>query len=99
MSSRSMLIKFLVILLTANSGSLVFAIATSNPPEPGWSRGVVLFGEAREEKNATPILERDYRPLHFYGNTVRRRHYRGAARPTASDLRQTVLPAAGSRRN
>jgi hypothetical protein len=83
--------------LLFSSGSVVLAAPSGSPQEPGWSRGVVLFGEAREEKNATPILERDYRPLHFYGNTVRRRHYRGAARPTASDLRQTVLPAAGGR--
>jgi hypothetical protein len=97
MSSRSMFRTLLVILMSVNSGSVVFADATSNPQEPGWTRGVILFGEARAEKNATPILERDYRPLHFYGNTARRRYYRGSARPTVSDLRQTVLPAAGSR--
>jgi hypothetical protein len=82
-----------ILLLLAATMSPGEVLASSQlPGEPGWSRGVLLFGEAREEKNATPILLRDYRPLHFYGNTVRRRHYRGKARPTASDLIHTVRP-------
>jgi hypothetical protein len=45
-----------------------------------------LFGQERQQMRATPILHRPYRPLHFYGNTVRRRHYRGRAIPRAGDL-------------
>jgi hypothetical protein len=33
---------------------------------------VVAFGAEREAIKRTPIEERPYRPLHFYGNTVRR---------------------------
>lgn len=58
--------------------------------EPGWTHGVVLFGEAREKKDATPILAREYRPFHFYGNTVRRQYYRGSVRPTLSDGLQMI---------
>lgn len=58
--------------------------------EPGWRHGVVLFGEERDAKDATPILEREYRPLHFYGNTVRREYYRGSVRPTIGDLYEMV---------
>ncbi len=43
---------------------------------------VIAFGAEREEIRATPILERQNRPLHFYGNTVRRIH----ARQTGSVL-------------
>lgn len=51
--------------------------------EPGWSARVIVTGEARAQIQATPIVYRPYRPLHFYGNTVRRRHYR-SARPAAT---------------
>lgn len=40
---------------------------------------IVTFGESREQIQNTPILERPYRPLHVYGNSVRRRHHRGAS--------------------
>ncbi len=49
--------------------------------EPGWYGRVVLPPAERAVIERTPILERPYRPLHFYGNTVRRRHYRGTALP------------------
>jgi hypothetical protein len=54
--------------------------------EPGWERGVVLFGQEREQVKSMPITERPYRPLHFYGNTVRRMHYRGTAIPAPRDV-------------
>jgi hypothetical protein len=53
-------------------GSVSFA------QEPGWSGVVIARGEMRRQIEATPILERPYRPLHFYGNAVRRAHYRGS---------------------
>lgn len=37
---------------------------------------IVARGQLRQEIKATPILERPNRPLHFYGNTVRRQHAR-----------------------
>lgn len=66
------------------------AHAASPQGEPGWRHGVVLFGDEREAKDATPILQREYRPLHFYGNTVRREYYRGSVRPTVGDVYQMV---------
>jgi hypothetical protein len=47
--------------------------------EPGRLGVVVARGELRKQIESTPILERPYRPLHFYGNAVRRAHYRGSA--------------------
>ena len=50
----------------------------------GFDPRVVTFGAAREQLQNTPITDRPYRPLHVYGNTVRRRHNRGAApRPSS----------------
>lgn len=43
---------------------------------------IIVVGEAREQIQNTPILERPNRPLHVYGNTVRRRHHRGVSRGT-----------------
>jgi len=43
---------------------------------PGFDPRVVTFGDTRDQLKATPMVNRPYRPLHFYGNTVRRRHYR-----------------------
>jgi hypothetical protein len=59
------------------AGLPLFA-AASSAQEPGWSNVVIARGEMRQQIEATPILERPYRPLHFYGNTVRRAHYRGS---------------------
>ena len=39
-------------------------------------RRVVTFGETRQELKSKPMTERPNRPLHVYGNTVRRRAHR-----------------------
>ncbi|MEO1991169.1 MAG: hypothetical protein ABGW78_04490 [Pirellulales bacterium] len=44
----------------------------------GFDPRIIAFGESREQIKNTPIEKRAYRPLHVYGNTVRRRHYRNA---------------------
>ena len=78
-----------------SGGLLAFALVSftsqaeaAGPQEPGWTHGVFLFGEAKAKKDATPILMREYRPLHFYGNTVRRQYYRDTVRPSAGDALQ-----------
>ncbi len=53
--------------------------------EPGWEGKVFLQGEAKEKKDATPVLERPYRPLHVYGNMQRRHHYRDTVIPSRTD--------------
>jgi hypothetical protein len=53
--------------------------------EPGWSGPSVLQGDAKTTNNDIPILERDYRPLHVYGNMTRRHHYRGTVIPSHRD--------------
>lgn len=58
--------------------------------EPGWYPYTFARGSDRARIAETPLLQRPYRPLHFYGNTIRRSYYRGSALPRVSDARGTV---------
>lgn len=65
--------------------ALVAAFVAPAPVEAagtGFDPRVVTFGDSREAIKSTPITQRPNRPLHVYGNSVRRRHQR-AAIPTA----------------
>jgi len=42
----------------------------------GFDPRIVTFGAEREQIKSMPIEKRPYRPLHVYGNTVRRRQSR-----------------------
>ena len=74
-------------LLTYFIGANTAAIAQTS--EPSWTSRVIKRGDDRQATNSKDILKRPYRPMHFYGNTVRRRHYRGRARPTVRDVGAT----------
>ena len=73
------------------TGSCILTSDASSA-EPGWSPIVLPTGEYREQIKSMPIELRPYRPLHFYGNTVRRNYYRGAPVPKLKD----VIQGAGS---
>lgn len=79
---RSKLIAVGLGLLWVGCGQTLLAQAQ----EPGWSPYIIGSREFRAQIEQTPILERPYRPLHFYGNTVRRQHYRGFALPLPQDV-------------
>ena len=68
--------------------TMLFAalVAAAVVPEPvfaasqtGFDPRIVTFGAAREEIKSTPITQRPNRPLHVYGNSVRRRQSRGGS--------------------
>ncbi len=59
---------------------------TATAFEPGWSGNIIAFGQERARIESTPIIYRNYRPLHFYGNTVRRRYYHGTALPRSGNV-------------
>ena len=59
--------------------------------EPGWSPVVIARGDYREEIKSIPMEMRPYRPLHFYGNTVRRSYYRGTPMVAPRDLVAPVV--------
>jgi hypothetical protein len=42
---------------------------------PGWSPVILPTGQYRSEIKSMPIELRPYRPLHFYGNAIRRNYY------------------------
>jgi hypothetical protein len=57
--------------------------ASAQAGETGYIPVIVARGELKEWIHSMPIEARPNRPLHFYGNTVRRNYYRNspAARP------------------
>lgn len=65
-------------------------VSPAEASEPGWLPVVIARGEQREQIQSLPIEDRPYRPLHFYGNTVRRMHHRGTPLPSPAGLR--VIP-------
>ena len=58
---------------------------------------VIARGEVRREIESTPILERPYRPLHFYGNSVRRAYHRSTAQPHPTDAGRDAAVREGRR--
>ncbi len=66
-------------LLVVSSTSVFTAQPAS--AEPGWSPVIIATGAYRQQIEATPIELRPYRPMHFYGNTVRRNYYHGTPVP------------------
>ncbi len=58
--------------------------------EPGWLGVVFAQGELKEQIESLPMELRPYRPFHFYGNTVRRLHYRGTALPSLGDFQNST---------
>jgi hypothetical protein len=69
-------LRIVTLSLALATGALLAAPA-SYADEPGRLNVIVARGEFREQIRATPILERPYRPFHFYGNAVRRAYYHG----------------------
>lgn len=67
MNTRTILLA-LVAILTVSSLLPIQEAAASGP--------IIARGAERAAIKSTHILNRPYRPLHFYGNTVRRRHAR-----------------------
>ena len=49
---------------------------------------VVTFGSERDQIKSTPIEKRPNRPLHLYGNSVRRRHDRAMQSSPRGDVRR-----------
>ena len=65
------------ILFAALMAAAVLPCSPAGAADTGFDPRIIMFGEAREQIRATPIEKRPYRPLHVYGNTVRRRQSRG----------------------
>lgn len=90
MMYRSLLPCFFLILCSANAsamdsrcasccGETQPLIVTHAVRATGWCPQIFVVGAQRKYIKSMHILERPNRPFHFYGNTVRRIHYRQAA--------------------
>lgn len=69
--------------------TLVVAVMSSLGCQAIADGPIIATGAQRQQIRATPILERENRPLHFYGNTVRRVH----ARQTSGQPTFPVIPS------
>ena len=89
MRKLSTIVPMILAMLLVGFGSYVYAKPKLNTQrvkrEPGWSGPSVLRGGAKEANQNIPILERNYRPMHVYGNMTRRHHYRGTVIPSHRD--------------
>lgn len=65
------------ILFAALLTAAVIPCPAADASGPGFDPRIIVFGEARQQIRATPIEKRPSRPLHVYGNAVRRRQSRG----------------------
>ncbi len=82
----------LLTLLTAGTSSVpAFA-------QTGFDPRIIVFGDEREKIENTPIEQRPNRPLHFYGNTIRRRTYRTVSQPSRSRSSRQTNQSSSSRR-
>ena len=67
--------------------AIVFLSQSSSvAAEPNWYPYVVARGSDRAAIQNTPMHKRPYRPMHFYGNAVRRNYHRGYVAPMPRDL-------------
>jgi hypothetical protein len=66
----------------------VAAAAAAPVAGAGFDPRVVTFGSERDQIKSIPIEKRPNRPLHVYGNSVRRRHGRAAENAPRGDVRR-----------
>jgi len=65
------------IVIAALTAAALMPAASADARSTGFDPRVIVLGEERQQLKNTPIDARPYRPLHVYGNTVRRRHGHG----------------------
>jgi len=80
-------IVFAAVVFTA---TFLFPAPRLTAAEPGWTRNAIKTPGERAYYRNIPVEQRPYRPLHFYGNAVRRRYYRGRTAPQRRDVTQTT---------
>jgi len=76
------------ILLVPAVFATVAAAAVAPAAAAEFDPRVVTFGSERDQIKSTPIEKRPNRPLHVYGNSVRRRHDRAMQSPPRGDVRR-----------
>ena len=71
-----LLLAVLATWMVLGSAAQILAVASKG----GWDSTIILRGSERTAVKSIPIENRPNRPLHVYGNTIRRMDHRGATR-------------------
>ncbi len=81
--------------------SMTVSVSSTRALEPSYPRlspGVIATPQERAQLRSLPIEQRPNRPLHFYGNSVRRMQYRNAQQglripPNRGATQPSLMPA------
>ncbi len=73
--------KIPLLALTLLSLPLDAVAPVAEAAQNGFDPRIIAVGEARDQIKSKPIEQRPNRPLHVYGNAVRRRHSRAHSAP------------------
>jgi hypothetical protein len=74
-------------MIVAAIAAALVPVSPADASGTGFDPRIITFGPSREQIKNMPMLERPYRPLHVYGNTVRRRHHRATSAPRSGSNR------------
>jgi hypothetical protein len=66
-----------VLSILAFTGTLFGMVEAQAAPPTRWDNTIILRGQERAVVKSMPIENRPMRPLHVYGNTIRRIEHRG----------------------
>lgn len=69
--------RFRALLIVALFSAIAGTDSVQAAPPTGWDSTIILRGAERAAVKSMPIEKRPNRPLHIYGNTIRRMEYRG----------------------
>lgn len=89
MKSRSSVVGFICCLFAFILVVPAWFAQSADAQERRWYPRVIARGADREIIKATPIHHRPNRPLHFYGNTIRRNYFRGNTAPLERSLERS----------
>jgi len=79
----------LLFIAASTSLSVLPAVAAGS----GFDPRIIVLGEERQRLQQLPIERRPNRPLHFYGNSIRRRSTRSVSSPAPN--RSTAVRSTG----
>jgi hypothetical protein len=85
-------------ILTISMTAFASPTQALEPSSPRFSPGVIATPQERAQLRSLPIEQRPNRPLHFYGNSVRRMQYRNAQQglripPSRGATQPSLMPA------
>lgn len=92
-TALSLVVAGLLGVSVAKADNTTNAAPAARGQEPGWMGVIVARGELKQEIKSMPMVDRPYRPFHFYGNTVRREYYHGTRLPAPRKVLRGDAPS------